>query len=282
MKFEKIELEQGSQEWLDYRKNKINASEMACIDGCSPFTPKNWHDLSQIKKGEKEIFVTPAMRAGAENEDRIRKQASVHFGLLFLPMVGRRGYFSASLDGVSEKTAIEIKYSHKTYKFVTKTGKIPDNYYCQVQMQMYVFDLVEVIFWVEASKSPCGDSTYIIVKRDDNTIKKMRKKGVEFLWRHRKNEIKTDKKEVKDFDSLALANKYIALKSQMQEIKKEIDELTDTIKSKFKEDCQIGKLTITTVNTNRVDYKSIIKDLKFDTKKYEKTTKSTKILIKKG
>ena len=68
MKF--IDLAQGSPEWLEYRKDKFNASEAGDVMGCGFNKP---YKLAEIKYGGKEVFQSEAMRLGKEYEPKIRE-----------------------------------------------------------------------------------------------------------------------------------------------------------------------------------------------------------------
>lgn len=70
-----IDLEQGSLEWLEYRKSKFNASETPALFGCGFISKQK---LAKIKFENKEQYQTDKMREGQEAEDTIRKIAEKH------------------------------------------------------------------------------------------------------------------------------------------------------------------------------------------------------------
>ena len=65
-----VQLQQGSPEWLAYRRAKRNASESAAVMGASPWmTP---YQLWLAKTGKQETTVTQAMQRGTDLEPLAR------------------------------------------------------------------------------------------------------------------------------------------------------------------------------------------------------------------
>ena len=124
--------------------------------GYSPWFPKTWRQLAEVKSGAVEIEVTPWMMAGSEAEPRIKElyeysqMPDVMPHLTGTDMVVSRGIFSASLDwGNFELTRIaEFKTPSKGSKSPLWKGlkdgvaiplpNIPDHYYAQMQHQLMV------------------------------------------------------------------------------------------------------------------------------------------------
>ena len=65
------EMPQGSQEWLDWRKGKITATQAGAVMG-EPFpfkdSPKTWRDLRELAISNKEIKVNKYMKKGKDLE----------------------------------------------------------------------------------------------------------------------------------------------------------------------------------------------------------------------
>lgn len=108
-----VNYEQGSQEWLDWRKNRITATEAAVLLGHSPYTTpyKGW----QRKTGQiPEQAVTPAMIRGQNDEPEARRLFIEEYGIEMTPCCIESeliNYLGASLDGLSPcgKYLLEVK-----------------------------------------------------------------------------------------------------------------------------------------------------------------------------
>ena len=130
----KLDLTQGSQEWLEARKKYRSASEAAVVLGISPFqTPEN---LKLIQEGLATQYVSPAMRRGHELEDLARGLCNERFQLTFEPECWAKDGYLASLDGRDGEVLVEIKASAHTYRDLA-AGVIPSYYLAQIQVQLH-------------------------------------------------------------------------------------------------------------------------------------------------
>jgi putative phage-type endonuclease len=137
-----INLQQGSREWLSFRRSKIMASDTPIILGkspyCSPFT------LWQRKLGlTPEQEETPAMRRGKDLEPIARGQFCCQFGIEMTPLVVESDdlpWMAASLDGYSkiDNSILEIKCNGKKNHDIALGGEVPESHWLQMQHQMYV------------------------------------------------------------------------------------------------------------------------------------------------
>ena len=108
-----IPLEQGSPEWLDFRRRHRMASETPAILGVSPYSSPA--QVRDAKRGV-DVFQTEAMRFGVTHEPTARALYSEVFGEPMRPVVLKSGDYGASLDGISidAKTILEIKCPFRT------------------------------------------------------------------------------------------------------------------------------------------------------------------------
>lgn len=172
--------EQGSQDWLDWRKTKVGASDAPIIMGVCPFkgTPyKLWQQkLGLIPDNNK----TEAMNRGSDLEEMVRVRYNQENDTQMEKAVVQSTFHSwmiASLDGWDGTNAIEIKVSPRTYKKLWE-GIVPENYFWQLQHQMFVCDL-RVITLV--AYNPDTDSMVCMpVKRDNDAIGVMLVKELNF------------------------------------------------------------------------------------------------------
>lgn len=137
-----VYLEQGSQEWLAFRRNHRMASETPAILGLSDY--QSPADIRAAKLG-KSVFVNPAMRQGTRQEPLAR--AAYEAGM-FEPMrtaVYVDGQYGCSLDGINmyEDIILEIKTPYKEAQDsarwkAAEQGQVTPADYAQVQHQLMV------------------------------------------------------------------------------------------------------------------------------------------------
>lgn len=133
----KLELDQGSKKWHEWRKHTITASRVPAIMGESPFrTPYQvWEEMQGLNEEQEQ---TEAMQRGVLLEPHIRKIASEMLGIDLYPAVFQHptiSYFGASLDGISDcgKIITEIKCGNKKDHENAKLGIVPEKYVGQCQ-----------------------------------------------------------------------------------------------------------------------------------------------------
>ncbi len=137
-----IELEQGSQEWLTWRKSVITATDCSCIMGNNPWTTayKCW----QRKLGLiDEVKSNNAMERGKRLEPEARTQFIERYEIDMIPAVVESSeyeFLGASLDGISESqdTILEIKCGGSKLHSMACNGEIPIYYMDQIQHQLLV------------------------------------------------------------------------------------------------------------------------------------------------
>ncbi|WP_283785730.1 lambda-exonuclease family protein, partial [Campylobacter jejuni] len=144
-----INLEQGSHEWLNFRKGKIGASMVAsCVGIKGAFNSKE--EAKDIILGLKEVYQNEAMKKGNNYEALIRARVEFLHSVSITPVVLQsleNEMFIASLDGIDENGVVyEFKYSQDEYDFIKRNKKPSDKYYAQVQFQLYISGKEKCIF----------------------------------------------------------------------------------------------------------------------------------------
>ena len=146
-----LNLEQGSQQWLDFRKLHRMASETPAILGVSPY--QKALAIKKDKLGMGKVFVNDAMRNGLYQEQFARKAYEDMFEPM-RPAVFQNGKYGASLDGINSDK--DIIWEVKT----PKDGKDSERWklaeiqeltgydYAQVQHQLMVTQAIECHFCV--------------------------------------------------------------------------------------------------------------------------------------
>lgn len=172
-----VALMQNSAEWLEFRKDMVGASDAPIIMGVSPWiTPyKLWEEKLGIKEPAPPTF---DMRRGLEREEEARCAFEKETGLSVFPVVKVHPdypWMMASLDGmdIEERHIVEIKCPGH---MIGLSDTVPDKYYPQVQHQLAVTGLDMAYYFTYTPYS----TKLIEVKRDDEYIKKMIDKELEF------------------------------------------------------------------------------------------------------
>lgn len=152
-----IDLEQGSQEWLTWRKTVITATDASIIMGNNPWcTPyKCW----QRKLGLiEEQPSNEAMERGKRLEPEARALFEEGFGQKMEPMVVESSdykFLGASLDGISEckKFIVEIKCGGAKLNDMAYRGVIPEYYQDQMQHQLLVTGAEKAFYYCYDGKA---------------------------------------------------------------------------------------------------------------------------------
>ena len=147
-----IQLVQGSQAWLEYRRTMRNASETAAVLGVSPWcTP---YQLWLLKTCRATTKVTAAMQHGTDTEPAARAAYEAQTGNIMQPLVLQDGPYSASLDGMDldGRLILEVKCPYKGQDSQlwreVKAGHVPDHYAAQIQHQLLVSGAELAHLWV--------------------------------------------------------------------------------------------------------------------------------------
>jgi len=148
----RVDLEQGTEEWLEWRRDKAMASETAAIMGVSPY--QSAEKIRKLKRGIDNTYVTSAMQYGTDEEPKAREAYEAAIGEPFVPACFEFDDFGASVDGIdmSGDTLLEIKCPVKgresdRWRTVEDDG-IEQHDYIQVQHQMMVTGARETHFLV--------------------------------------------------------------------------------------------------------------------------------------
>lgn len=175
-----LKLEQNSQEWLEFRRSKIGASDAPIIMEKSPYkTPKQL--LQEKLTGVSFTIEHAGMRAGKDLEPYALSLLNAKHKLHLEPIVGQSEAFEfliASFDGydLKENIACEIKCPNAYDHQLACDGKVPEKYYPQLQHQMLVSDLNSIIY---CSYRDLEIAT-VTVERDPSFIQTMLEREKEF------------------------------------------------------------------------------------------------------
>lgn len=180
-----LQLDQGSQSWLDYRKNHVMATDSAIILGLNNF--KDMHQLWLEKMG----FIEPEpynhfMKRGQELEPIARQLLSDKLQIDFEPAVIESSYYhwmGASLDGISLSHSVicEIKCMKLSKHLQVSEDTIDPCHYAQMQHQLACSKAYSCYY---ASYHPDAHDPLIIIRifADHSYIDEMIEKEKEFFF----------------------------------------------------------------------------------------------------
>lgn len=133
-------MEQGSEEWLKWRRQHVCASDFAALMGEDPW--RSPADIYRSKVDQIEQSTNKAMERGTKLEPYARRAYQEHTGINVEPIVvehPNHNIIGASLDGISfdEITIVEIKCPGiKSFNTMSLSG-VPRHYWIQVQVQLF-------------------------------------------------------------------------------------------------------------------------------------------------
>jgi len=174
-----VNLEQGSQEWLAFRQDKITATDAVVIMGDSKWkTPYQLYieKTSQVEEKTR----NEAMQRGLDLEPIARELFELKMNVEVFPqVVVKDDWAMASLDGLSPlgNLAVEIKCPGPKDHEIALSGKVPSHYYPQLQHQLYVTDLPKMYYF----SFDGDDGVVVTVDRDQKYIDKMVAAEKQFL-----------------------------------------------------------------------------------------------------
>jgi len=227
-----VNLEQGSVEWLAFRRRYRMASETPAILGISP-----WSSRASIR-GFKVSGATPsdnpAMARGRQQEPIARAKYEEITGEIMRPAVFLDGDYGASLDGISldGKTLIEIKcpFNVSSDRFaMLARSEVAEYDFMQVQHQLMVTNAerCDYLLWNYETQS----FSSIRISPDAAAWAKIRSAWDEFWPTVTARD---------DTDWRALANDYLAAKTALEEATEKLDKAKTALVAARRTDADFG------------------------------------------
>jgi len=182
-----ISLEQGSPEWLEFRKSRVGSSDIASILGIDgAYSDEHKLIMDKIGQGKEtsEYVQTKIFDVGHGVEETIRSEHMEGFRPCVIASA-QNDRLIASFDGVRVEggvilDALEVK-STKVDKVIekVKAGVVPEIYLCQTQWQMGLAGLTEMSLIVVDIRD--GTAYKTIVKADQLAFEMMKQSAELFL-----------------------------------------------------------------------------------------------------
>jgi putative phage-type endonuclease len=282
-----IQLEQGSQEWLAWRKTVITATDASIIMGNNPWdTP---YSCWQRKLG---FIEEKKSNEAMERGKRLEPEARAHFvkshGVDMIPAVVESTEFEflgASLDGISERynVLLEIKCGGSKLHEKAAKGEIPEYYRDQMQHQLLVTGASKCFYYSYDGT----DGICIEVLPDPEYKAKFMPKAREFWRCVALNEPPAlqdaDYKNMSDEPSwMDCATKYCNFDEQIKSLEKEKEkERKRLLNLSGDQSCLGGGVKVMKmVMRGRVDYDAVPELKGLDLDKYRKDSSTVwKILV---
>lgn len=287
----KVNLEQGTPEWVAYRQNGIGGSDIASIVGAEGAFKKRGEVMQEKLGYAKELteYQKAIFSEGHEWEAVVRTKLNEQ-GFNFVPAVATSPinprYF-ASFDGIDEgrRMVLEVKSVQSMDRFKQYCDNPPAHYIAQVQWQLFVsgYNTAMLSFVCQ------GELMVKEITADTELQSKMVVDAVQFLSDLDATRAGTLPGIVTQLES-SDAERLVQLKLASVEVGKRLAELDDEVKAlaeKILKDnnaiaVQSPNLSIQWVEREgSVDYKKIPELAKIDLNPYRKKgTKFLKITIK--
>jgi len=232
--YKEIHLRQGSEKWLDWRKEHVTATDSAKIMGKNPWSSAL--DCYNEKVEGKTTFINAAMQRGMDLEPIARDLLIQTYGINLKPKVFESiesPFIGVSLDAISDdnKTLYEIKVvGENTMKRALK-GEIDTMYIIQCHKHMLVMglDYMHMFFYYT------DFLTHLVkIERDEKLIKDIIKADTKFYNENLLPRIPPEKygeeyERVYNENVNDLAISWLHISNKIKKLKKEEEQMKNTI-----------------------------------------------------
>jgi putative phage-type endonuclease len=173
-------MEQRSDDWLEWRRKGLGASDAPAVMGVSPWTTA--YQLWEEKTGRKvRDYSNWATNRGNILEPKARALVEFETGMEFPAVLFEHRelpFMRASLDGYNAENqiALEIKCPGKDDHAKALAGEIPEKYFPQLMHQIFVTGAKQAYYYSYDGESGC----LVKVEPDHDYIKELVKKMMHF------------------------------------------------------------------------------------------------------
>jgi putative phage-type endonuclease len=168
-----VDLEQGTREWRNWRKQGIGASDAPVIMGENPWKKADQLLSEKLNKEDKD-FQNAAMARGTALEPEARRRFEEIRKIKVQPVClqsKKHDWLRASVDGLAldGSAVVEIKCGESVYKKAS-TKQIPTYYMGQLQHILAVTGLDRIDFFCYLPDRP---EIALLVYRNDSYIERL-------------------------------------------------------------------------------------------------------------
>jgi len=247
----KIDLEQGSAEWIEYRRTRIGASDIPSIMRLSPYKTRATL-LREKRSGESQVL-DDYTKAIFERGHQVEAQVREKLGAEWVPCVVEHPTlkaFFASLDGFNGEAILEVKTTHSMDRIdQINRDEIPDDWRYQIAWQQMCsgrnaegnyYPVHLVVVDVREPNAPVVYSFQDALKTEDfeKMCEHMENEAMAFLDELRKEgqsqEVATIVEEERHVQAIISAKRLEkAAKKQLEDLKREIDRNCEALLSKY-------------------------------------------------
>lgn len=264
-----VQLEQGTQEWLEWRKGLITASDVPIIMGVSPYSTAR--ELWERRKGLlAEVQDNPGMRRGRELEPVARDLAEKSIDGFFQPACCQSDeypFMGASLDGLALGTGdvLEAKCPSEDDHLIAMNGNVPSKYLPQVQAQAIATGCNKLYY---ASYRPGAKQEFVLLNLSGAELRLQADQSklverVRVFWESLESDTYPLSLEQTQI-AQAWAHAQIALDAAKAEEERLREQLLSLVDKEMDRQEINGVLITRSVRQGAIDYKAVLKALNVD------------------
>lgn len=229
---------QGTNEWLEWRRQGIGASDVAAILGVSPW--KTARQLWLEKTGREVVETsTHATQRGHWLEVKARAQYELLADCEMPPALvihPQFPYMRVSLDGWNPELnrVLEIKCPGKADHEAALAGRVPEKYIAQLQFQLFVTGADTAHYFSFDGESGC----IVEVKADAELQRTIRDAVIDFWTRNVQQDLEPDPAardwiHVTEHEAVRLFSEYRRITVEIQTLEARAAELKKEILSRY-------------------------------------------------
>lgn len=282
----KIDIVQGSSQWLTWRTSGIGASDFPCIIKKNPYCKVE--DIYRAKTDPAyKIPMNTLMERGIDNEALARDLFESQMGIEFPPLCcsHENEKYLASLDGYNEKynEILEIK-TPSPHNYEKYRANPPEYHLYQVQWQLFVTGAqTGYLFYYSPEKQ---EGFIKLITYDKKLIEDNLEKVDYFLAcvssGKKPEKLMSYPLVIEDKTLEAKCERYFTLKSMYDKLSKDLLELKNEIViSSYEDNIKVGNFQIRKQVVYRIDYKKACEDNQISLTDYKKEPTESWVIQKK-
>ena len=268
-----IDLEIGSDAWLEYRRTHLGASQSSIILGINP-----WQTLLDLYNEQVNGIKQKgnwAMQRGLDREEEARCWFEDQTGIHVEPvMIGHSllDWKFATLDGMDTngKVILEIKWANLKTHELAKQGQVIDYYYSQVQSQIECAAVDFGYFLSCHEKDGSVDFVLLKVMRDGPYMIDLLKKEQDYYYDHLLPKIPPEPSD-KDYAQIKsdkrisfdlMCEEYLRINDQIKNLTEIKEDIMDHLKSEIgSSGCSASYSLKKSVVRGGIDYKKFCENM---------------------